>query len=132
MKRPVFRMRNINRSRKLRREASSAERLIWSKLAAGQLAGHRFTRQFQIGTYFCDLVCRTERLVIEIDGYSHDLRPEYDARRDAYLQMQGYRVLRFTNEDVIQNLEGVVATIALALGPSPSPSREREGYPCKA
>ncbi|MEW6576738.1 MAG: DUF559 domain-containing protein [Pseudomonadota bacterium] len=127
MKRPKFRGRDINRSRELRREASLAERLIWPALSSGKLSGHRFTRQYQIGPYFCDLVCRSAKLVVEIDGFSHDLRQGYDARRDSFLRDQGYRVLRFANDDVMHNLEGVVATIALALGPSPSPSRRREG-----
>lgn len=127
MKRPKFRGRDINRSRELRREASLAERLIWPALSRGKLSGHRFTRQYQIGPYFCDLVCRSAKLAVEIDGFSHDLRQGYDARRDSFLRDQGYRVLRFANDDVMHNLEGVVATIALALGPSPSPSRRREG-----
>jgi very-short-patch-repair endonuclease len=127
MKRPEYRTRDINRSRELRREASLAERLLWLALSSGKLSGHRFTCQYQIGPYFCDLVCRSAKLVIEIDGYSHDIRQSCDARRDSFLRNQGYRVLRFSNDDVMQNLEGVVATIALALGPSPSPSRKREG-----
>jgi len=65
--------------------------------------------------------------VVEIDGYSHDLHQEYDRRRDSFLHSKGYRVLRFSNDDVKQNLDGVIATIALALGPSPNPSRKREG-----
>ncbi|MFD1765471.1 endonuclease domain-containing protein, partial [Sphingorhabdus buctiana] len=113
MKRPKFRGRDINRSRELRREASLAERLIWPALSSGKLSGHRFTRQYQIGPYFCDLVCRSAKLVVEIDGFSHDLRQGYDARRDSFLRDQGYRVLRFANDDVMHNLEGVVATIAL-------------------
>ena len=65
----------------------------------------------------------------EVDGWSHDVRQGYDARRDEYMQSIGYRVLRFTNEDVMNNLEGVVITIAqaLPLTPSPGPSRKREG-----
>jgi very-short-patch-repair endonuclease len=110
----------------LRREASPAERLLWSKLSAGQLDGHRFTRQYQIGSYFCDLVCRSQRLIVEVDGYSHDVRQSHDFARDRFLRQEGYRVMRFSNEAVNTNLDGVVATIALALGPSPSPSRKRE------
>jgi very-short-patch-repair endonuclease len=126
-KRPEYRKRNIARSRELRVEASPAERKLWPALSAGKIAGHRFTRQFQIGPYFCDLTCRSTKLIVEVDGFSHNMRLAYDAKRDEFLREQGYRVLRFTNEDVMQNLEGVVAAIALALGPSPSPSRKREG-----
>jgi very-short-patch-repair endonuclease len=96
-------------------------------LCAGQLSGHRFTRQYQIGPYYPDLICRKQKLIIEVDGYSHDSRQEYDEARDRFIVSQGYRVMRFTNEDVMQNLEGVVMMIAEALGPSPSPSRKREG-----
>ena len=127
MKRPEYRKRNINRSRELRLEASPAERRLWAAISGGKLSGHRFTCQFQLGPYFCDMVCRSSKLAVVVDGYSRDLQKNYDLRRDPFLRTQGYRVLRFANEDVVQNLEGVVATIALALGPSPSPSRKREG-----
>jgi very-short-patch-repair endonuclease len=117
------------RSRELRRTASPAERLLWPYLSAGKLAGHRFTRQYQIGPYFADLLCRAKRLVVEIDGPSHDNRQDSDAARSGFLQKQGYRTIRFTNEDVMGNIEGVVTAIGLALEamPSPSPSRKREG-----
>ena len=127
MKRPEFRKRDIDRSRELRLTASPTERKLWRAVSGAKLSGHRFTRQFQIGPYFCDLVSRSAGLVVEIDGFSHDIRQNYDAKRDQFLRIQGYRVLRFTNDDVMQNLEGVVETIMLALGPSPSPSRKREG-----
>ncbi len=116
------------------RSASPAERLLWSKLSRGQLDGVKFTRQFQIGAYYADIICRSEYLVIEVDGASHDVRQEYDARRDDFMTSLGYRILRFTNDDVLENLDGVVATISESLKdlPSPNPveplgSRKREG-----
>jgi very-short-patch-repair endonuclease len=126
---PVFRERNTLRARELRRTASPAERTLWTHLSAGRLAGHRFTRQYQIGPYFADLLCRAKRLVIEIDGPSHEGRQDYDVARSAFLRKQGYRTIRFTNEDVMTNIEGVVTAIGLALDnmPSPGPSRTREG-----
>jgi very-short-patch-repair endonuclease len=129
MEKPVFRKRNTTRSRELRRSASPAERLLWSKLCRSQLDGFKFTKQFQIGVYYADIVCRSAGLVVEVDGLSHDVRQEYDARRDAFIVSAGYRVLRFNNDDVLNNLEGVVATIfeALTFLPSPNPSRKREG-----
>lgn len=129
MKPPVFRSRNIERSKELRRSASPAERKLWSCLKSGQITGHRFTRQFQIGPYFTDLVCRSKRLVVEVDGFSHDMQQAYDERRTEFLMLQGYRIVRFTNEDIETNVEGVVTMItqALADAPSPSPSRKREG-----
>ena len=117
------------RSRELRRSASPAERLLWSKLSRGQVDEFKFTKQFQIGAYYADLVCRSAFLVIEVDGASHDVRQEYDASRDAFMTSLGYRILRFTNDDVLYNLDGVVATISETLSylPSPNPSRKREG-----
>ena len=124
-----FRKRNTERSRQLRREASPAERLLWTYLNAGKIDGHRFTKQFEIGPYYADLTCRSQKLVVEIDGWSHDVRQSHDKHRDEYMRAVGYRILRFSNEAVMSNIEGVVQTIAVALaeGPSPSPSRKREG-----
>ena len=129
LEKPVFRSRNTERSRELRRSASPAERLLWSKLCRSQVNGHRFTTQYQIGEYYADIVCRSQMLVVEVDGWSHDVRQGYDAQRDEYMKSLGYRVLRFTNEDVMNNLEGVVISItqALPITPSPGPSRKREG-----
>ena len=122
MQKPVFRKRNTERSREVRRSASPAEKLLWSKLCRGQINSHRFTTQFQIGDFYGDIVCRKQKLVVEVDGWSHEVRQEYDARRDHFMNIKGYRVLRFTNEEVVTNLEGVVITIALALLDPPSPS----------
>jgi very-short-patch-repair endonuclease len=72
MKQPVFRKRNTERSRDLCKTASPAERAIWSFVSGGQRNGHRFTRQYQIGSYFADLLCRSKKLIVEIDGCSHD------------------------------------------------------------
>jgi very-short-patch-repair endonuclease len=129
LQKPVFRKRNTERARELRRSASPAERLLWSKLSRSQIGGHKFTKQYQIGEYYADFVCRAKMLVIEVDGWSHDTRQEYDAQRDIFMKSLGYRVLRFSNEDVMKNLEGVVMAIAQALAaiPSPDPSRLREG-----
>ncbi len=82
-----------------------------------------------VGPYFSDFLCRSRRLVVELDGYSHDIAPDRDAARDAAIRTLGYRVLRFTNEDVMTNVEGVVAAIAETLDnlPTPNPSRKREG-----
>jgi BirA family biotin operon repressor/biotin-[acetyl-CoA-carboxylase] ligase len=111
---PRFKPRNTVRARELRREAPPSERILWRYLSRAQL-GARFSRQMPIGPYFADFLCRTHRLVIELDGHSHDLRPEYDAARDRYMTAQGYRVLRFANAEVHQNLEGVLTAIQQAL-----------------
>jgi very-short-patch-repair endonuclease len=89
----------------------------------------RFNRQVPVGRYIADFAARSEKLIVEVDGGQHDERAAYDEARTRYLAAQGWRVIRFWNNDVLQNLEGVVATIerALAEKPSPSPSRLREG-----
>jgi len=82
-----------------------------------------------IGPYYADFLCRELGLIIEIDGYSHDMRQSEDATRTQDLIDHGYRIIRFTNDDVLINVEGVVRQIELAIAnlPTPNPSRKREG-----
>jgi very-short-patch-repair endonuclease len=82
-----------------------------------------------VGPFFADFLCREHKLVVELDGHSHDVSPERDIFRDKYMFEAGYRVLRFPNADVLGNVEGVIIAIqsALADGPTPDPSRKREG-----
>lgn len=82
-----------------------------------------------VGPYFADFLCREANLIIELDGYSHDMRQAYDEHRDHGLAESGYRVLRFTNNDVMTNIDGVVSEIERSLAhlPTPTPSRKREG-----
>ncbi|RZF63727.1 DUF559 domain-containing protein [Sphingomonas populi] len=117
------------RARELRANATDAERRLWSILSARKLAGVRFNRQVPIGPFICDFVSRSAKLIIEVDGGQHDANHDADAQRTRYLEAQGYRVIRFWNNEVMQNLEGVAYTIQRALAdmPSPDPSREREG-----
>ncbi len=117
------------RSRELRTNATEAERKLWPHLSGRKLQGVRFNRQFPIGQFICDFVSRERRLVVEIDGGQHAVNAEYDARRTRFLNAQGYRAIRFWNNDVIDNIEGVLQRIAQTLDnmPSPSPSRKREG-----
>ncbi len=81
-----------------------------------------------VGPYFADFLCRQARLIVELDGHSHDIRPERDLHRDEHLISKGFRVMHFTNSDVLGNAEGVIAQIRLALaqGPTPDLSRIRE------
>ena len=129
MDRLQFQTRNIERARDLRRTSSPAERMLWKSLSRRQIQGHHFTRQRQIGPYFADFACRQLKLVIELDGYSHDMRQMTDQTRDAFLKGQGWTVLRFRNGDVMENLDAVLTAIAaqIAAPPSPGPSRLREG-----
>jgi very-short-patch-repair endonuclease len=104
----------ITAARRLRRNATDAERRVWYRLRARSLAGRKFLRQEPIGAYVVDFVCREERLVVEVDGGQH-ADSKSDAIRDQWLRNNGYRVLRFWNNDVLTNTEGVLATIAEAL-----------------
>ena len=108
------------RARGLRNHATPAERKLWSALNNRKLGGVRFNRQVPIGPFICDLVARTQRLIVEVDGGQHSENRLSDEKRTVFLQSKGYRVLRFWNNDVIGNLEGVVTTIANALIDNPS------------
>ena len=117
-------------SRKLRKNMTDAEKQLWKILRAKQLEGFKFRRQTPIDTYITDFVCLEQRLVIELDGGQHANTAMYDAKRTRYLESQGFRILRFWNNDVLQNPEGVVKTILRQLQyppTQPSPARG-EGF----
>lgn len=82
-----------------------------------------------VGPYFADFLCREAKLIIELDGETHAITIEHDAKRDGYCRSLGFEILRFSNSDVMGNLEGVMSRIAATLAqlPTPSPSRLREG-----
>lgn len=99
-------------ARLLRNNASPVEQRLWRVLSKNAAAhGLKFRRQQAIHPYIVDFACLTARLIIELDGTTHDNQQAYDAKRTAFLEAEGYQVLRFTNEAVMQNPEGVVATI---------------------
>ena len=107
------RIPETRRARVLRQGQTQAEAALWRALRGRGLGGFKFVRQEPIGPYFADFVCRDEKLVIEIDGATHSTDEELrnDARRTEFLQARGYRVVRFQNEDVYRNLDGVLETI---------------------
>ena len=104
------------RAKQLRRTMTRAETLLWRHLKADRLAGLNFRRQTPIGNYIVDFVAHSRKLIVELDGESHDFeeRIRRDQRRDRWFESHGYRVLRFTNDDVLKNLEGVALSIAEA------------------
>jgi adenine-specific DNA-methyltransferase len=110
-----------SRSRGLRKNATDAERKLWSVLRGHQLNGCKFRKQVEIDGYIVDFLCPERRLIIEVDGGQHT--PERDARRTAFLENQGFRVIRFWNNDVLQNLDGVWTVIEEALTTPPHPAR---------
>ena len=99
----------------LRKNQTDAEGLLWHYLRGKQLGGYKFRRQQPIGGYVADFVCMPRKLIVELDGGQHADRQIYDRERDAYLRGQGYRVLRFWNNEVMGNCYGVLEQIYGAL-----------------
>jgi very-short-patch-repair endonuclease len=97
-------------ARQLRRDATDAERRLWSALRDRRLSGYRFRRQYSIGRFIVDFACTRHHLIVEADGGQH-ADNEADRRRTAWLESDGWRVLRFWNNDVLANTDGVVETI---------------------
>ncbi|MBV8972169.1 MAG: endonuclease domain-containing protein [Sphingomonadaceae bacterium] len=104
----------------MRNAPTPAERKLWQALRGSALDGAKFSRQIVIGPFIADFVCRTRKLIVEVDGGQHS--SEVDAGRTAYLEGAGYRVVRFWNREVMVNLEGVLRTIAAALADCPPPA----------
>jgi very-short-patch-repair endonuclease len=100
-------------ARALRKSSTDAERLLWSRLRAGRCEGLKFRRQQPIGRYIVDFVCLERRLVVELDGGQHALPEDRrkDCERDAWLEKEGYTVLRFWNNEVLANTDGVLEVI---------------------
>jgi very-short-patch-repair endonuclease len=109
-----------DRAKTMRHEPTAAERALWHLLRDRRLEGFKFRRQRTIAPYIVDFVCLDHGLIVEVDGGQHS-ESDYDERRDAVLKAQGFRVLRFWNNDVLQNSDGVFDTIYAALT-SPHPS----------
>ena len=102
-------------ARGLRRNPTEAEQRLWSRLRRRQLDGVRFRRQVPLGRYIVDFACLSARLVIEIDGGQHAWKAEQDALRTSWLETNGFRVLRFWNNEVLGNIDGVLETIRRTL-----------------
>jgi very-short-patch-repair endonuclease len=113
-----------SRAKQLRRAMMRAETLLWRHLKAHRLARLGFRRQSPMGNYIADFVSHSCKLIVEVDGESHDFdsRLRHDSRRDEWFASRGYRVLRFTNDDVTKNLEGVVLAIGQAAEQAAPPS----------
>jgi very-short-patch-repair endonuclease len=109
----------LKRARELRHQMTEAEKTLWRHIRADQLGGNRFRRQVPVGPYVLDFCCLKKKLAIEVDGGQHA-----DSRRDLsrthWLERYGYQVLRFWNNDVLANIEGVLAVIAEKLNTMPS------------
>jgi very-short-patch-repair endonuclease len=125
---------NIGNARRLRRDQTDAERTLWFRLRDRRLLGFKFRRQAAINQYVVDFCCADARLIIEIDGGQHAERTEKDLNRTQILESMSYIVLRFWNNDVMQNIDGVLEEIVRTLKqqrpepphPNPLPLGERE------
>ncbi len=107
-------------ARRLRKNTTDAERLLWARLRRKQFDGYRFRRQVPIAGFITDFACHSAKLIVELDGGHHADNAEQDRRRAAMIELEGYHVIRFWNNDVFENLEGVLERIREAL-PEPPP-----------
>ena len=117
-----------NYAKDLRSHQTEAEQRLWYRLRAHRFMGLKFKRQKPVGRYIVDFVCLEYCLVVELDGGQHAEQAEYDQQRDTWLRDQGFTVLRFWNNEVMQQMEEVLERIrqaALTLSPSPSPTSVR-------
>jgi very-short-patch-repair endonuclease len=114
----------VPRARRLRRDMTIVEQRLWRRLRELAPAGSHLRRQATIGPYIVDFACHSQRIVIELDGGQHGQNPQAsrDKERDDFLRANGYRVLRFWNNDVMQNLDGVMSVISEAFVPPPTPN----------
>jgi very-short-patch-repair endonuclease len=103
-------------ARNLRNEGTKGEAILWfNALKAKKMYGYQFNRQFPIGNYIVDFICRKLNLIIEIDGNSHLSKSEQDRTRQDYLEEQGYEILRFTETEVVHRLDDVLEKICYAV-----------------
>jgi very-short-patch-repair endonuclease len=106
--------KTIRIARRLRVDQTDAETVLWNRIRNRQIDGHKFVRQVPLLGYICDFVCREKHLIVEVDGGQHN-ESVTDATRDRRLTDDGYRVIRFWNNDVLGNIEGVLTTIQVEL-----------------
>jgi very-short-patch-repair endonuclease len=97
----------------MRAQMTEAERKLWQHLSLRQAESYKFRRQLPLGRYIVDFVCLKARLIIEVDGGQHAERGNYDNARDVWLRSQGFTVLRFWNDQVLKNIDAVMAVILL-------------------
>ncbi len=118
----------LKKSRHLRQNMTDAEKKLWRGLRKEQVNESKFRRQFPVGKYIVDFVCLETRLVIEVDGGQHQWQNERDEIRDSWLQSQNFTVVRFWNNEVLENFDGVMAKIMYAMEqPAPHPSLPPRG-----
>jgi len=105
----------FGRAKEMRRNLSPAETKLWARLRAHRMADFHFRSQHAIGNYIVDFCAPRKKLIIKVDGSQHLEQEEYDAERTTFLESRGYRVLRFWNNDVMNNMDAVLTVIWDAL-----------------
>ena len=113
------------KAKQLRKNSTDAERNLWAHIRNRQLEGWKFRRQLPIGRFIVDFECAELRLEVEIDGGQHAEQVLYDLGRTRFLQSKGYQVVRYWNNEVLENIEGVLQALTLTLSLTLS-QRERE------
>jgi very-short-patch-repair endonuclease len=104
----------LERAKELRREMTPAEKILWKKIKANKLNGLHFRRQQVVHGYYPDFYCHQHELIVEVDGDIHEFQQEYDVEREEYLKSLGFRIIRFTNEEIQKDLKGVLQKIVEA------------------
>ena len=108
-------MNNTQKARLLRKNQTDVEKILWQKLRNRGLHGYKFRRQVPVGPYVTDFLCESKQLIVEVDGGQHAENREYDQYRDDFLRTNGYEVMRFWNNEVMGNMDGVLEAIKQVL-----------------
>ena len=98
-------------AKKLRKSLTDAELILWKYLRKRQLGGHKFRKQHPVGNYIVDFVCLKKKLIIELDGGQHQKNIDYDTKRTQYLELEGFKVVRFWNNQVFNEIDEILDTI---------------------
>jgi len=119
--------RLLHFAKTMRHQPTDAENALWRQLRASRLFGHKFKRQQPLGNYIVDFVCFEQRLIVEIDGGQHADNAAADSERSAWLASQGFRVLRFWNDEALTKevavLDAIISALQISPHPNPSPTR---------
>ena len=114
-------------AKRMRREQTEPEIRLWLQLRAARFHGIKFRRQKVVGRYIADFSAREPMVIVEVDGDTHGLQQEYDRARTTFFEERGYKVIRFTNSDVMTNMDGVLTQLALFVGRAPLPTLSPKG-----
>jgi very-short-patch-repair endonuclease len=119
------------RAKELRKAQTAAEAILWEQIRARRINGLKFRRQHPVGRFIADFCCPETRLIVEVDGPIHSRQRQEDAARTARLEEEGYQVVRFTNDDVVNRLDSVIQSLRELTAIDPSPTDGR-GVPAAA